>query len=213
MISNKPLDLVFTSEYRKLTETEKDKFSRICSKLLDKTFILKQKDTDKEDFFFVVGHLSLFHSYFQLINYSVTYHEADQLIMLSTDLDRNRVRLKKIDTIMLLILRQLYYEKSKEVTQLNQIIVTIGEIHESIERTNIFNSRISKTELASTFRMLKSFSIINYLSNNLIFDDETRIEIYPSILRIVNVNDINKLDKQLSAYTDGGDEDEEVDQD
>ena len=61
--------------------------------------------------------------------------------------------------------------------------------------------------------MLKSFSIINYLSNNLIFDDETRIEIYPSILRIVNVNDINKLDKQLSAYTDGGDEDEEVDQD
>ena len=94
MISNKPLDLVFTSEYRKLTETEKDKFSRICSKLLDKTFILKQKDTDKEDFFFVVGHLSLFHSYFQLINYSVTYHEADQLIMLSTDLDRNRVRLK-----------------------------------------------------------------------------------------------------------------------
>lgn len=213
MISNKPLDLVFTSEYRKLTETEKDKFSRICSKLLDKTFILKQKDTDKEDFFFVVGHLSLFHSYFQLINYSVTYHEADQLIMLSTDLDRNRVRLKKIDTIMLLILRQLYYEKSKEVTQLNQIIVTIGEIHESIERTNIFNSRISKTELASTFRMLKSFSIIYYLSNNLIFDDETRIEIYPSILRIVNVNDINKLDKQLSAYTDGGDEDEEVDQD
>lgn len=213
MISNKPLDLVFTSEYRKLTETEKDKFSRICSKLLDKTFILKQKDTDKEDFFFVVGHLSLFHSYFQLINYSVTYHEADQLIMFSTDLDRNRVRLKKIDTIMLLILRQLYYEKSKEVTQLNQIIVTIGEIHESIERTNIFNSRISKTELASTFRMLKSFSIINYLSNNLIFDDETRIEIYPSILRIVNVNDINKLDKQLSAYTDGGDEDEEVDQD
>lgn len=213
MISNKPLDLVFTSEYKKLTETEKDKFSRICSKLLDKTFILKQKDTDKEDFFFVVGHLSLFHSYFQLINYSVTYHEADQLIMLSTDLDRNRVRLKKIDTIILLILRQLYYEKSKEVTQLNQIIVTIGEIHESIERTNIFNSRISKTELASTFRMLKSFSIINYLSNNLIFDDETRIEIYPSILRIVNVNDINKLDKQLSAYTDGGDEDEEVDQD
>ena len=33
---------------------------------------------------------------------------------------------------MLLILRQLYYEKSKEVTQLNQIIVTIGEIHESM---------------------------------------------------------------------------------
>ena len=61
-------------------------------------------------------------------------------------------------------------------------------------------------------RMLKSYSLIDFQSSNLINDD-TRVEIYPSLLRVVNIDDMTKLETQLNAYSNGGDDDEDDDQD
>lgn len=202
----------FLVNYQELTETKKERFSRVCNKILDKNFILRQKQSDKEDYYFVVENLTLFQDYFQLMDYSVTHYVADQIIALSTETDRNRTKLRRNDTIILLVLRLLYQKKSKEVTQLNQILVSIGEIHEELERTSLFKGRFPKTDLQITMRMLKSFSLIDFQSSNL-FNEDTRIEIYPSLLRVVNIDDMNRLEKQLSSYSNGGDDDEDDDQD
>lgn len=202
----------FLINYQELTETKKERFSRVCNKILDKNFILRQKQSDKEDYYFVVENLTLFQDYFQLMDYSVTHYVADQIIALSTEADRNRTKLRRNDTIILLVLRLLYQKKSKEVTQLNQILVSIGEIHEELERTSLFKGRFPKTDLQITMRMLKSFSLIDFQSSNL-FNEDTRIEIYPSLLRVVNIDDMNRLEKQLSSYSNGGDDDEDDDQD
>jgi hypothetical protein len=206
------IGLNFFNQLQKLTETEKEKFSRICSKILDKNFLIRQKDSDKEDYFFVLGHLTLFQSYFMLMDYAITHYEADQIIALSTEADRNRVRLKRTDTIMLLILRLLYQKKAKEATQLNQILVSVGEIHDEIEKTGLIKGKITKTELQTTMRLLKSYSLIDFQASNL-FNDDTRVEIYPSLLRVVNIDDMNKLETQLNAYSTGGDDDEDDDED
>jgi hypothetical protein len=212
MANKQSIGLTFFNQFQKMTENEKEKFSRICNKILDKNFLIRQKLSDKEDYFFVVGHLTLFQNYFLLMDYTVTHYESDQIIGLNTEAGRNRVRLKRNDTIILLILRLLYQKKSKEATQLNQILVSIKEIQEELDRTSLFKGRFPKTELQSTMRMLKSYSIIDFQSSNLINDD-TRIEIYPSLLRVVNIDDMNKLEIQLSAYNNGGDENEDIDQD
>lgn len=212
MANKQSIGLTFFNHFQKLTETEKEKFSRICNKILDKNFLIRQKESDKEDYFFVVGHMTLFQNYFLLMDYMVTHYESDQIVALSTEAGRNRTRLKRNDTIMLLILRLLYQKKSKEATQLNQILVSVKEIQEELDRTSLFKGRFPKTELQTTMRMLKSYSLIDFQSSNLINDD-TRIEIYPSLLRVVNIDDMNKLEIQLSAYSNGGDDNEDDDQD
>lgn len=212
MPNKQTIGLNFFNQLQKLTETEKEKFSRICNKILDKNFLIRQKDSDKQDYFFVLGHLTLFQRYFMLMDYAITHYEADQIIALSTEADRNRVRLKRIDTIILLILRLLYQKKAKEATQLNQILVSVGEIHDEIEKTGLIKGKISKTELQTTMRILKSYSIIDFQSSNL-FNDDTRVEIYPSLLRVVNIDDMNKLETQLNAYSTGGDDNEDDDED
>jgi hypothetical protein len=113
---------------------------------------------------------------------------------------------------MLLILRLLYQKKAKEATQLNQILVSVGEIHDEIEKTGLIKGKITKTELQTTMRLLKSYSLIDFQSSNL-FNDDTRVEIYPSLLRVVNIDDMNKLETQLNAYSTGGDDDEDDDED
>jgi len=212
MANKQSVGLTFFNQFQKLTETEKEKFSRICNKILDKNYIIRQKDSDKEDYFFVVGHLTLFQNYFMLMDYMVTHYEADQVVALSTEANRNRIRLRRNDTIMLLVLRLLYQKKSKEATQLNQILVSVKDIQEELDRTSLFKGKIPKTELQTTMRMLKSYSLIDFQSSNLINDD-TRVEIYPSLLRVVNIDDMTKLETQLSAYSNGGDDDEDDDQD
>jgi len=212
MANKQSVGLTFFNQFQKLTETEKEKFSRICNKILDKNFIIRQKESDKEDYFFVVGHLTLFQNYFMLMDYMVTHYEADQIVALSTEANRNRTRLRRNDTIMLLVLRLLYQKKSKEATQLNQILVSVKDIQEELDRTSLFKGKIPKTELQTTMRMLKSYSLIDFQSSNLINDD-TRVEIYPSLLRVVNIDDMTKLETQLNAYSNGGDDDEDDDQD
>lgn len=212
MANKQSVGLTFFNQFQKLTETEKEKFSRICNKILDKNFLIRQKESDKEDYFFVVGHLTLFQNYFMLMDYMVTHYEADQIVALSTEANRNRTRLRRNDTIMLLVLRLLYQKKSKEATQLNQILVSIKDIQEELDRTSLFKGKIPKTELQTTMRMLKSYSLIDFQSSNLINDD-TRVEIYPSLLRVVNIDDMTKLETQLNAYSNGGDDDEDDDQD
>lgn len=212
MANKQSVGLTFFNQFQKLTETEKEKFSRICNKILDKNFLIRQKESDKEDYFFVVGHLTLFQNYFMLMDYMVTHYETDQIVALSTEANRNRARLRRNDTIMLLVLRLLYQKKSKEATQLNQILVSVKDIQEELDRTSLFKGKIPKTELQTTMRMLKSFSLIDFQSSNLINDD-TRVEIYPSLLRVVNIDDMTKLETQLNAYSNGGDDDEDDDQD
>lgn len=212
MANKQSVGLTFFNQFQKLTETEKEKFSRICNKILDKNFLIRQKESDKEDYFFVVGHLTLLQNYFMLMDYMVTHYEADQIVALSTEANRNRTRLRRNDTIMLLVLRLLYQKKSKEATQLNQILVSVKDIQEELDRTSLFKGKIPKTELQTTMRMLKSYSLIDFQSSNLINDD-TRVEIYPSLLRVVNIDDMTKLETQLNAYSNGGDDDEDDDQD
>jgi len=212
MANKQSAGLTFFNHFQKLTETEKEKFSRICNKILDKNFLIRQKESDKEDYFFVVGHLTLFQNYFLLMDYMITHYEADQIIALGTEANRNRTRLKRNDTIMLLILRLLYQKKSKEATQLNQILVSVKEIQDELDRTSLFKGRIPKTELQATMRMMKSYSLIDFQSS-LLINDDTRVEIYPSILRVVNIDDMKKLEEQLKAYSNGGDDDEDDDQD
>ena len=212
MANKQSVGLTFFNQFQKLTETEKEKFSRICNKILDKNFLIRQKESDKEDYFFVVGHLTLFQNYFMLMDYMVTHYEADQIVALSTEANRNRTRLRRNDTIMLLVLRLLYQKKSKEATQLNQILVSVKDIQEELDRTSLFKGKIPKTELQTTMRMLKSYSLIDFQSSNLINDD-TRVEIYRSLLRVVNIDDMTKLETQLNAYSNGGDDDEDDDQD
>jgi len=212
MANKQSAGLTFFNHFQKLTETEKEKFSRICNKILDKNFLIRQKESDKEDYFFVVGHLTLFQNYFLLMDYMITHYEADQIIALGTEANRNRTRLKRNDTIMLLILRLLYQKKSKEATQLNQILVSVKEIQDELDRTSLFKGRIPKTELQATMRMMKSYSLIDFQSS-LLINDDTRVEIYPSLLRVVNIDDMKKLEEQLKAYSNGGDDDEDDDQD
>ena len=212
MADKKSIGLEFYNQFLKLTDSEREKFSKYANKLLEKSFLIRQREADREGYYFVLLKLTLFQTYFQLIDFSVTNHEADQIIALATDADRNRLWLKRIDTIILLILRQLYQQKAREATLSSQILVSVLEINDAVDNTRLIKGKLPKTELQNTMRLLRNYSIVDYISADL-FNDDTKILLYPSLLYIVNINDMNRLEEHLKKFKRGADNDENDDQD
>lgn len=206
----------FYNEYKKLNETDKKLFSKIVSKLLSDTFIIKDKSSDRTDYLYARDNASTFASYFALIDYEFIYDRYNELCYIRTTENRNRVRLDKFDTALILILRQFYYIKRKEVSAENRVIVQLEEIKEKVNTSKIFEKDKRLTPYDVSLRKLRTYKIIDYSATKI--TDSLTIQILPSIQIIVQQDNLEDITARIIALKntteDVGDEiDENTDED
>ena len=101
-------------EILKESVIQKDKFKLAANKLLNNCFIIKKKDDTRNDYIFIIQNKDLFNEYFDLLGYRIEINEMHGVVALTSQQGTGRLRLKKIESILLLILRLLYIEKRKE---------------------------------------------------------------------------------------------------
>ena len=190
-----------------LQGNQKERFKQAANRLLTECFILKQVNETVSDYLFVQKNIELFRSYFALLGYEINVQEEYGVIGLNSGLGAGRLQLRKLDSILLLILRLLYIEGRKSITNGREIYITIEQIyskynmlalHEKIER--------KRTEMRMIMALFKRYRLLRNL------DADTRIEIYPSILLAVNSESLQaayeKAQAQLAQYATGDDIDE-----
>ncbi len=173
----------FYNEYKKLNETDKKLFSKIVNKLLSDTFIIKDKSSDRTDYLYARDNVSTLTSYFTLTDYEFIYDRYNELCYIKTTENRNRVRLDKFDTALILVFRQFYYIKRKEVSVDNRVIVQLEEIKEKINTSKIFEKDKRITPYDVSLRKLRTHKIIDYSATKI--TDNLTIQILPSIQIIV----------------------------
>lgn len=206
----------FYNEYKKLNETDKKLFSKIVSKLLSDTFIIKDKSSDRTDYLNARDNASTFASYFALTDYEFIYDRYNELCYIRTTENRNRVRLDKFDTALILILRQFYYIKRKEVSAENRVIVQLEEIKEKVNTSKIFEKDKRITPYDVSLRKLRTYKIIDYSATKI--TDSLTIQILPSIQITVQQDNLEDITARIIALKntteDVGDEiDEDTDED
>ena len=206
----------FYNEYKKLNETDKKLFSKIVSKLLSDTFIIKDKSSDRTDHLYARDNASTFASYFALTDYEFIYDRYNELCYIRTTENRNRVRLDKFDTALILILRQFYYIKRKEVSAENRVIVQLEEIKEKVNTSKIFEKDKRITPYDVSLRKLRTYKIIDYSATKI--TDSLTIQILPSIQITVQQDNLEDITARIIALKntteDVGDEiDEDTDED
>lgn len=208
----------FGNDYRALSEGERNLFSKVAGKLLSETFLVKGKDTDKADFYFLSENKPAFVSFFQMLDYELLDDPVNGLFYIRTTAERNRLRLTKFDTAVVLILRRLYYEEKKEVTSDERTLVSLDAIMGNIRTSQIFKDEKRPSAYEVTLRKLRAHKIIDYSAPKL--DETTTIEIYPSILVVVSSDGLEGLARRISllkgetgAKEEGGNGDENPDED
>lgn len=198
---------------------QKDKFRSAANKLLNHCFVLKKKEDTRNDYLFIVQHKELFIDYFDLLGYRIELNENQGVVGLINLHGTGRLRLKKIESIILLILRLLYVEKRKELSLNEEVIVLSDEIQQKYGMLKLdVRPNLDKTTLRDTLRLLRRYNLVSPIDRDMTLSD-ARIRIYPSILFAVPNNNINHLyeaiTEKLEQYAMGGEsnEPEEIDAD
>ena len=198
----------YAKGYIELTDTRKNTFSRLCNKLLNDNFIYAYKQDDRNDYYEILSMKSLIENYFSMIDFDLIHVDTYKLFYIQTNADRNRMKLKKLETVIVLVLRLLYHKGSLNVNSSSDIQTTLGKMIIEINQTGIFKTQISMTDYLEALRLLKRFKLIDFTFKD--FKEDNVIIIYPTILYVAKVDTIDMLNDKLKTYVNakGADLDE-----
>ena len=91
----------------------KEKFRSAANKLLGECFLLKKHKDTASDYNYILNNKDAFIEYFEILGYEVIIDEQNGVIGLNNPAGTGRIHLKKIESVLLLIIRLLYIEKRK----------------------------------------------------------------------------------------------------
>ncbi len=205
----------FNEAYSILKEGEKSNFSRIVNKLFQVNFLTKKKPGDTNDYRFILAYKEAFESFFQLSDFSLNVHRDEEVVYIQNDNQFNHMRLRKTESILILVIRIIYQRKKDYVTLDENVEIFLHEIHAELTRIGYLDhKRITKDKLKPALSFLRNYNIIDYIDRGL--HDDARIKIYPTILYITNLDSIKEVIQKLDGYMEsegGAVDDEEVDED
>jgi hypothetical protein len=202
----------FSENFLDLKEAEKTTFSRIVNKLLQVNLLTKRKISDANDYRFILAFKEIFEAFFLLMDFSLNIKREDEVVYITNDSLYNHLRLKKEESILLLVLRILYQRKKDFVTLDEDVEIFLHEIHSELMRIGYLdNKRITKDKLKPTLSFLRSYNLIDYIDRGL--HDDARIKIYPTIIYVTNLESIKEVVDKLDGYMEGSEINEETDED
>ena len=191
----------------------KDRFRAATNKLLNECFILKKSKDTSADYLFILNNRDAFHSFFDLLGYELNIVEEYGVISLNNPAGTGRIHLKKVESILLLILRLLYIEKLKQLSQVEDVIIVADEIYDKYNMLKLSN-RLDKTTMRNSLGLFKRYHLISNLDADM-SNPDTRIKVWPSILFAVTTESLDVLygaaKEKLEKYAAGGDSDDSTD--
>jgi len=187
------------TNYESFSQGQKDSFSSICNKMLANTFLCRDKENNKNDYYFLINYKDLFEEFFNILGYELNVKTDLGVAFISGTPSANTIKLKRDHTIVLLILRILYHEKMKETSLNENISVNVEDIHTKYNYLEI-KKRINKTDLIESLRLFRRFNIIEILGD--ITSSSARIIIYPTILFAVNTEQISEVYETIEHISD-----------
>ena len=184
----------------------KDKFRAAANKLLNECFLLKKSKDTSSDYHYILNNRDAFSSFFDLLGYELTIQEENGVICLNNPAGTGRIHLKKVESVLLLILRLLYIEKQKQLSQIDDVIIVADEIYDKYNMLKMVN-KLDKTTMRNSLGLFKRYHLISNLDPDM-SNPDTRIKIWPSILFAVTVESLDELyrnaQEKLNKYANGG---------
>ena len=174
----------------KMTVTQQNQFKDAANKLLASTFLSRDKKDNKESYYFLMSYKELFDEFFAILGYEIELDVQTGSVMLTGATASNTLKLKRDETLVLLILRLLYHEKMKETTLNDNIVIDISDIHNKYDLLEI-KKKLNKTDLISALRLFRRYNLIEITGdlNTL----SSKIVILPTILLALKSEDITEV--------------------
>lgn len=185
-------------QFETLSASQRQLFSDTINKLLGSAFLARDKRDNKEMYYFVLSFKNYFDEYLNVIHYELVIDREHGAIQLVNKDNQNLLKLKKDESLILLILRVLYHQHLVETSINDNVIITVDEIHTKYDALEL-KKKINKTDLVSILRMYRKYNLIEPLGD--ITQANTRIVLYPTLLLAINTQSINEVIAAINQVT------------
>ncbi len=187
-------------------------FKRSIRKLLESTFILRNKDEKLYQFVSRESNRQDISEYLRMIGFDVTVDEKTGVCMLiASEEDADTVGLKRANVVtfttlqyhLLLVLWKVYLEN---LGYNEGNFVTKGDL---IDKIKSYGLPLVRTELNAAFRLFKKYSLINFSEDE--EGEDMKVELYPSLQFGWDIPQFQTVVKEYLRETEDGEAQEDED--
>lgn len=212
---------MFEEKYEKLSMAEQEAFKRIVNWMLAHTFLLQDNyvfdDSMKRtnpDYLFVERNFELFEDYLEYSGFRLERDTNYGVIFLSSTYEFNRVKLDKMTTLMIYVLRLIYEEERERLSLSRNIFTSTGDLIHKMISLGVIKKKPANQVMRDSLRTLNRFRIVEKPEGSW-EDADTKLLILPTILFIVTnerIGNMYRLLEEEPGEMSQEDEDEETDQ-
>ena len=174
----------------KMTLTQQEQFKDTANKLLLCTFLSRDKKDNNEAYYFLMSYKQIFDEFFKILGYEIELDMPTGSVMLSGANAQTTLKLKRDESLVLLILRLLYHEKMKDTSLNENIVCSVSDIHEKYDYLEI-KKKLNKTDLISSLRLFRRYNLIEVTGD--LTSSACKVVILPTILMAIKSEDITEV--------------------
>ena len=145
-----------------------------------------------------MSYKEVFDEFFKILGYEIVLDTTLGSVMLEGASASNTLKLKRDESVILLILRLLYHEKAKDASLNDNIICSVADVHEKYDYLQI-KRKLNKTDLVSSMRLFRRYNLIEITGD--ITTSTCRIVILPTILMAIKSEDVTSVYQTIMHIT------------
>jgi hypothetical protein len=199
----------FCTEYPALEPSQQEQFQRVVTRLLQGDVLVPGAALRPDpDWRFVERYRELLNGYLEIGGW---YLDLDPALRLARAIHKDgaqRVRLSKLESLVLCVLRLLYHESMQQVSEDVRCEVTVGELRERLIAAGRPIHTVSLRILRDVLRRLSKHSLIS-LARGFDGEDHEAVVIDPVIEKVLPSDRILEWGERVRAYTGGSEDDED----
>ena len=206
---------MFVEDYEKLSRGERTQFSETLNDLLYQCFIVRRNYDKKSkmfkaepDYLFIERHYSMFEDYLSYMGMVLVKDDEDGVIFLTSEIEKNHLRLDTVTTLIVYALRSYYEEQISKAPEDTTPMMTSGALNMLLVELGLSNAskRISSSTIASSLRELDTFNVVSR-ANGTYGDPSYSFFILPTIRYVISSEKMNSL----YSFLEGNDEESDSD--
>ncbi|MDD6258436.1 MAG: DUF4194 domain-containing protein [Erysipelotrichaceae bacterium] len=188
-----------------MSDSEQILFKKSIRKLLDATFIVKDKDEKLYQFIARGSNRENISEYLRLIGYNLNVSDEQGVAMLYQDEtdDENvglkRTNLQSFDGTQVKFLLVLWQAYLTQCSYENEVYLTVGEIIDKLRYYGI-TAELNQTSFKDTMIMLRKYSLIDFRGND--FTEELKIRLYPSLMFCMDLDQLKQVIRDYISDAD-----------